>query len=58
VAPLLYPKPFEITIDTRNSYLETQSMQVKGFIWYNTSNSNGREFSGTLVDTDILTFFV
>jgi hypothetical protein len=40
VAPLLYPKPFEITIDTRNSYLETQSMQVKGFIWYKWLHKN------------------
>ena len=41
VKPMLYPAPFDITIDDRQRFLETESLQIGSFIWYRFYHKNG-----------------
>ena len=47
---LLYPEPFGITIDARNTYLECESLQVESFVWYRWHQKNGQ----MLVDGNVV----
>jgi hypothetical protein len=47
IAPLLYPPPFVITYDSRNRYLESQSMQIESFIWYKHWHKNASTLTHT-----------